>query len=81
MGKAFWIAVIALLALGTVLSFESNARWEHFTVKHNCHVFAFKADTYVPMVTVASNGAVTNSTVYVPGAKGWRCDDGKEYWR
>lgn len=75
------MAVLLVLAgLCVVGAIKSEKAWHAYADTHCKVIGEVSASTGVGTV-IGSDGKVGMGTVYVPGKTGYRCDDGKDYWR
>lgn len=80
---ALWglgIGVVIVAAI-VALAIDDDNKWQRFVAQHDCKVFAEISSSSSLAVGFSSNGGSAVVPVYTPGKTGYRCNDGKEYWR
>lgn len=79
------IGALCLLIFGVALygGAVQEQEWQKFAKQNNCVVIGHMSDSAGLGVgpSMGGNGGVAVTVVHVPGKTGYRCDDGKEYWR
>ena len=82
--------ILALLTLsllviftGLLIYFEVQDvnKWIVFSKAHGCIVSEEMSGDVSPTTTMSISGQVGVGTTYTPSKIGYKCDDGKTYWR
>lgn len=83
-----WITLIGIALVGATIgmlaaAYREETTWERFRVAQNCKEIGEVSGSSITTVgpIIGGNGGVSVGIGYIPGKTGWRCDDGKEYWR
>ena len=72
------IALIGFVGWGVFLDAED---WERFKGEHKCEAVAHIRGDVFNTVGINSNGGVAIGIGSTPDKTGWKCDDGKTYYR
>jgi hypothetical protein len=80
------IPLAAVMVLVMIyLDIEEAREWRAFKVEHHCAVIgSMKGGSSVAVGTTVTSGGhvgVSVTPVFESDKTGWKCDDGKEYWR
>ena len=78
--KLLFFGLVGLLAVSIVALVQAEAKWQTWAQAH-CHVIGEISGSTYPTVGVNPKGGTGFGVGFVPGKTGYRCDDGKEYWR
>lgn len=71
------IAIFVILALISYGMVKESMMWNKFLDENDCVLVSQEADEYV--VAIGPEG--TLYTVHTTGKSGWKCSDGKTYYR
>lgn len=74
-------ALVVVLGLVGVASFQEAKRWDAFKAEHDCKMVSQSAATTSTGVGMGMDGKVGVVSMTTPGKTGWTCDDGVTYWR
>lgn len=75
------IGILGMVAMMVLTSMEESQEWERFKVDHKCKAVAhIKGDAF-NTVGLDSKGGVVIGVGATPDKTGWKCDDGKMYYR
>lgn len=73
-----WIAGISLLLTIAIYSmYQESLHWDEFSRTHECKLISVESGDSVPVI--GANNQL--SFAFVPGKKGYKCNDGVTYYR
>lgn len=75
------IAILALFAVGLFGSIRAEQEWREFARAQDCKVIGHIAPSTGTGIGPTTGGGASVMLVSIPGKTGYRCNDGKEYWR
>lgn len=75
--KFIIVAFSLLFAFLIYASIIEANNWATYKKENNCIKFSEISATVAPTITTSGNVGITT----IPGKTGWRCDNGKEFWR
>ncbi len=79
----FWlpivVAIIIILCLFAALA--EQQQWQNFALANHCKIVSKEQDQIISTTTYDSKGNAFYGTTVVYGKTGWKCDDGKTYYR
>jgi len=79
------LVLVALLVFAVWASVKEEERWQEFAREHNCvEIGEMEGDVGVgvgPALGGGNNSGIAIVVTSTPGKVGYKCDDGKTYWR
>jgi hypothetical protein len=73
-----WIAAAVLLLTVAIYAMSQESKhWDEFSRTHECKLISVDSGDSVPVI--GANGQL--SFAFVPGKKGYKCNDGVTYYR
>jgi hypothetical protein len=75
----FGLVIVALLGVCAWAAIHDVNEWKQFAAAHNCRVVGHMDSSTAVGPSLSGKGGV--AVVFIPGKKGYQCDDGVTYWR
>lgn len=73
------VAIVVVLAIGTVAMVQEGREWQAFASAHHCQVVGRMQGSTDIAPIISSKGGVAVTTT--PDKTAYKCDDGVTYWR
>jgi hypothetical protein len=74
--------IIALLCvLGLMKWYSDKEEWQQFKHAHNCQEIGEMEGSLSPSVGISSNGSAVMTGVFNRPKTGYKCDNGRVYWK
>lgn len=75
------LGIVSILTGFVIALLKDNLDWEKFAREHGCEEVEITDGSVAFSTAIDGGGNVHVVNTYVPGQKGYLCNDGKKYWR
>lgn len=75
------LLIIALIFVGVYFENVKQERWNQFKSDHQCKEIAFIKGDVFNTININPSGGISVGVGATPDKTGWKCDDGKTYFR